>query len=217
MIIDIVSYNERDLPSLQKAFLAAKERWEVLLQLGWPETSHSPRIWGANNEAQSDTPKTATKSLKFQDAPPGTHHTLIGHGFYRNVPPLLCIKRAGATCHIRCLFLVLCHVEMCREFNIVSQITPPPKSDTKKAQPRFCSYGVEFGDLYLNGRNYSRPPIHDCSGPDRQDGVHERNWSITDEAANGPSSDSQVCRSGATQDQMRILVGDRTIRTAGPT
>jgi hypothetical protein len=34
MIIDIVSYNERDLPSLQKAFLAAKERWEVLLQLG---------------------------------------------------------------------------------------------------------------------------------------------------------------------------------------
>jgi hypothetical protein len=35
------------------------------------------------------------------------------------------------------------------------------------------------------------------------------NWSITDEAAKGPSSDSRVCRSGATQGQMRTLVGDR--------
>jgi len=30
-----------------------------------------------------------------------------------------------------------------------------------------------------------RVSIHDCSGPDRQDGVHERNWSITDETARG--------------------------------
>lgn len=60
------------------------------------------------------------------------------------------------------------------------------------------------------------PPIHDCSGPDRQDGVHERNWSITDEAAKGPSSGGRVCRSGATQGQMRILVGDRTTRNRWP-
>ena len=98
----------------------------------------------------------------------------------------------------------------------MSQITPPLKNDTKKAEPRFCSYGVEFGDLYLNGCNRSRPPIHDCSGPDRQDGVHEKNWSITDEAAKDLSSGGRVCRSGATQDQMQILVGDRYDKNRWP-
>src|SRR5271168_3294272 len=65
-------------------------------------------------------------------------------------------------------------------------------------------------------QSFARPPLTIAAVLDRQDGVHERNWSIIDEAAKGPSSGSRVCRSGATQGQMRILVGDRYDKNRWP-
>jgi hypothetical protein len=93
----------------------------------------------------------------------------------------------------------------------MSQVSPPTqkKLDTKKTGNHVSvSCGIEFGCSALELAQIFGVPIHDCSGPDLQDGVHVE---TTDQSLmrppEGQSSGSRVCRSGATQGPNAYLGG----------
>jgi hypothetical protein len=80
------------------------------------------------------------------------------------------------TRHVTSGAFSLCYAtwKCAEELNTVSQVTPPPKKGHQKGRTTFLFDVIEFGGLYLNGQAF-HVSIHDCSGPDQQDGVHGRN------------------------------------------
>src|SRR5436305_8491006 len=105
-------------------------------------------------------------------------------------------KEQNATCHIRRLFFVLCHVEMGREFNIVSQITLPPKRPNHVSVPTASNLVIY---------TFAHPPFTIAAVLiGRMACMKETGQSLT-KPLRGLSSGGRVCRSGATQGPMQIL------------
>ena len=98
-----------------------------------------------------DTPKTATSWLRFQEAPPGTRLTLMGHVFY-GYASTSCINEQTRHVTSGAFSLLLCMPRGNVQKN--SQHCESGNSSAKKRQPKrqnhvSVSYGVEFGGLLL--------------------------------------------------------------------